>query len=400
MCVIIAKKAGVDALNEEYFNNAWDHNPDGGGIVWKEKGGQVMFQKGFMKKEDMLKVLQKVNQKDTSFIAHFRIKSVGDVKPENCHPFVMKNVTFAHNGTLSIKPVDGKTDSETFGLAILYSHTMKWIKDNQLLLEMALGSSKFAIMDNKTGEIFILNEDLGREKDDAWFSNDSAFPTPKTYYPQRWSSLDDDYSSYDYNKTAYMADRTLGTKNFTPGSYYNWDYEKSAWVDKDTKILKRPYNFKDGVVIGKNGLWTFVKDHKPGDDLTAKAYTGKSCPEYSYLVAAQTNLNRLLDEYRKTKFNTWGERDSYETELHAQALVLNACRRLVTHKKALTMDNMTDYIYQYLSDNTWNHMSTMKEFFTILSYYIEECDEIVKAKNKTILSKRDIKQAVITAHNA
>lgn len=403
MCVIIAKKAGVEPLKDDYFDNAWDHNPDGGGIVWKEKGKRVMFQKGFMNKKDMLEVLKKVNQKDTSFIAHFRIKSVGDVKPENCHPFVMKNITFAHNGTLGITPLEGKTDSETFGLAILAKRTMNWIKNNRLLLEMALGSSKFAIMDNNSGEIFILNPELGKERDDAWFSNDSAF-TPATrtvYYPQRWPAIDDDYEPYSRTPAVqtFLPDKTLGTKHFTAGTYFMWKEDQYHWVDRSTTAVKRPYHFKSTVCVGKNGLWMLDKNIRPGDGLEAKMYNGKSCPEYSYLVHAQTKLNKLIAEYRSIRFKSWDEREDYETEIHAQALVLNACRRLVVAKKALSFDNLTAYIYDSVEDGMWQTAKTGKEYLQMVSFYIEECVDVVNSKTKT-LSKHELQMTKAAAANA
>ena len=59
MCIIIAKPAGVEPLDEGYFDRAWDHNGDGGGIVWKSPENEdAHIQKGFMKKEDMLEKLK------------------------------------------------------------------------------------------------------------------------------------------------------------------------------------------------------------------------------------------------------------------------------------------------------------------------------------------------------
>ena len=406
MCVIIAKKAGVDALKEEYFDNAWDRNPDGGGIVWKEKGKRVMFQKGFMKKEDMLEVLKKINTKDTSFIAHFRIKSVGDVKPENCHPFVMKNVTFAHNGTLGISPIEGKTDSETFGLAILYNHTLKWIKDNKLLLEMALGTSKFAIMDNTNGEIFILNPELGKERDGAWFSNDSAF-TPVTHYKyaptMRWGTAGYDDDNYHWptassNKTKFVADKTLGTKAYTENQFYEWDDQIGAWYDNGMYRVKRPYQFVNKVIVGRNGIWKLEKNHTPGDDLEPKSYGKKSCAEYSYLMTAQNDLNKLLASYKASVFNSWDERNDMEEEIHALGLLLNACRRLVVAGKALSLNNLYKYVYEPINDASHN-ANTLKEFMTMLSFYMEDCTEIIAGKT-TKLNDREVKQVCACAANA
>ena len=64
MCIIIAKPAGVEPLDEGYFERAWNHNGDGGGVVWKSPENEdAHIQKGFMKKEEFLEKLKEINKK-------------------------------------------------------------------------------------------------------------------------------------------------------------------------------------------------------------------------------------------------------------------------------------------------------------------------------------------------
>jgi len=85
MCVIIvAKKHKVD---KSTFKKAWDSNPDGFGMAWREKG-EVHYKKGMM----TLKEAQNFYySRDFALphVLHFRIASIGEVCPELTHPFVL-----------------------------------------------------------------------------------------------------------------------------------------------------------------------------------------------------------------------------------------------------------------------------------------------------------------------
>lgn len=342
MCIIITKDKGVKPLDTAYFDRAWDANSHGGGVVWKEKNGEVMFQKGFMEKKDFLDKLKTLNKTDTAFIAHFRIKSVGDVKPENCHPFVLDHVTFAHNGTLSINPFDGKTDSETFGLACLKDKTIDWIKDNQLLIEMALRNSKFAIMDNETGEIVILNKEYGKERDGAWFSNESAFPAKPVIYPQKWWEQPN-YSGGYSGASLFLAKRDFGTKMYNPGKLYTFSKQYKAWVNKDTGEFYLPWGFPKQFVIDRRGLARVSPEQEIPADYPNKKY-GRNCMELQIINSGQRMLADLLTSYHKTEYQTWDEREDDETNIHSLNIVLSAMRRLVRAGKEICSETLTDFI--------------------------------------------------------
>lgn len=356
MCIIIAKDAGVKALDAGYFDRAWDANSHGAGIVWKHKDEDVFFQKGFMDKKEFLDKVAEINKDDTAFIAHFRIRSVGVVCAENTHPFVMNHVTFAHNGTLSLTPFEGKTDSETFGLKFLKTRKMKWIKDNQELLEMALGSSKFAIMDNVTGEILILNKHLGQEKDDAWFSNSSAFE--KTSYattPARNYSYQDQFDFNDYGTrndykygadTTYLGNKVLGTKRyFRKGQHFSKDLGGFVWDNGNIYVL--PYTGMTTVVINKRGLWEVKKDIGIPEGLKDHTYGNKDLI-YNVILKQQVRLNRAIETYRNGKYKSTYERDSSEYEVQAMNFVLNMVRRLVRANKVVSPDALEAFYKKVL----------------------------------------------------
>ena len=112
MCIIITVENGnfptLKILkNAEYLNN------DGGSIAWLEQE-KKNYKKGINANQiyKIIKKLKKKNVKDA--IIHFRIASVGIVKPALCHPFPiskkvdlslenknMKSDLLFHNGTIT-----------------------------------------------------------------------------------------------------------------------------------------------------------------------------------------------------------------------------------------------------------------------------------------------------------
>lgn len=367
MCVIIAKDAGVDALDKEYFSRAWDANPHGGGVVWKEPDGLVMIQKGFMDKQEFMDRLDEINKKDNSFIAHFRIKSVGEIKAENCHPFVMDYVTFAHNGTLSIEPLKDKTDSETFGLAFLKDKPMSWIKEYQTLLEMALGTSKFAIMDNDTGEIFILNKDRGKMRDNVWFSNESAFESEPTIY-KGYKGYDTDW--WERTNTTYIADKTFGTKKYQ-SQWQQWDKDKNNWVYKSTGISVTNYRWNDTIVQNRKGLYELAPKFVPGKDLPAHKYTAKD-PIHKVVAQAKAEINKELAHYYKQTFNSWNDRTDQEEMISAMHCVIDAVERLIAENKEVSGETLYDFIEYNIKSN---RRDKFEGFETYVSW---QCDAFME----------------------
>lgn len=336
MCIIIAKPAGAKKLDEKILEKAWTSNPDGGGVVWKKPNEDVYFQKGFMKKEEFLEKLKEINEDDTAFIAHFRIRSVGAVNAQNTHPFVMDYVTFAHNGTLSLTPFEGKTDSETFGLKFLKDKSMDWIKENHELLEMALGTSKFAIMDNESGEIFILNKDRGEERDGAWFSNQSAFPVVQTRLPYKY------YDSTTETTQAYAkSDKSWGTKNFK----YEWgtfSKDKGCWIYSYSHARVRVPWYQDIIVLSKRGFYMIDGSLQPDETLPTKKYTTKS-KEVRLVEALTRLLFQKLKVYHNTSFLSEELKKGNEQELSGMYTVINCMRRLIKAQKEISFESLVSF---------------------------------------------------------
>jgi glutamine amidotransferase len=99
-------------------------NPDGYGIATFEADGTVEVEKRPAAAYADTEFAREAREEcSTTFLAHVRYASVGALKPENTHPFLMDGRAFAHNGTFGgletlearlDRPVLGDTDSERY----------------------------------------------------------------------------------------------------------------------------------------------------------------------------------------------------------------------------------------------------------------------------------------------
>lgn len=101
------------------FKERGEKNPHGFGFVFYEDGNPKLIKEpSSLKNEDIEKEDYKFKSK--IIIGHVRLASCGGQSHKNTHPFVIKNWSFAHNGTVrKIKNLDlkkfkpqGETDSE------------------------------------------------------------------------------------------------------------------------------------------------------------------------------------------------------------------------------------------------------------------------------------------------
>lgn len=223
MCIIITKEKGAKPLDKKIFENCWDNNPDGAGILYHDGKSSTLI-KGVMKKEDFLQKIELANKKECSFVIHTRIATHGSVKPENTHPFVSKTLGFAHNGTMPVIPLEDKTDSESFFLWTIADKDMKWCKENKFLLDMATHNSRCVVFDMETGELLHLCKDDWKEDKDHpgyLFSNNSY--TYQKWLPAKKHDKYGSYGSYGYYDSE--------TNNFY-GEYWDLDDDYNSKEDK------------------------------------------------------------------------------------------------------------------------------------------------------------------------
>lgn len=230
---------------------------------------------------------------------------------------------------------------------------MKWIKENQKLLELALGSSKFAIMDNITGEIFILNKQNGKEQDGAWFSNGSAdkpAPITTTNY-QYYRGGDNSRYLFSFDESV-KARKFFGTKSFTE-SFGQYTKEDGCWIYNSTKKPMATFPFNDDVVIARNGMWKINPKIQPTEEEFNKKVYKKREPEFKLIAQVQRDLQKNLALYWRQTFDCADEREEYEWDLSAQNLVLDAARRFIRNGLELDFVNLENFVLSNLNMVSW-----------------------------------------------
>lgn len=110
MCLIAIVQDEEHRPSRTMIDKAWNENPHGGGIAWREGEGKnavVRWKKGL----DLIEMQQMIKDLPMPFIPHFRKKSVGEITKTMCHPFEVsldaslelegetKGYVFFHNGT-------------------------------------------------------------------------------------------------------------------------------------------------------------------------------------------------------------------------------------------------------------------------------------------------------------
>lgn len=175
MCIAIVAKAGMQ-VPDDALTNGWISNSDGGGFAYC-KDGKVFFQKGFMKLKEFMVAYKEASEanKDSPFLVHFRIRSMGSKDEANTHPYPFKYGVIIHNGTISGTtarynegPSDTKLFVDKFGEHLSYD----FVVANKYDLNNALDGSKFAMLYND-GRYAIINEQAGKWDGDVWYSNHS-----------------------------------------------------------------------------------------------------------------------------------------------------------------------------------------------------------------------------------
>lgn len=163
MCVLIIKDKGIKMPSKNELKLAALHNPHGFGFV--SSNG---FYYRTMDFEDFYKHLKGVRKEDACII-HFRIATHGSHKVDNCHPFNLGDIYFAHNGILPIRTAMDMTDSETEFRNVLYPAAMEFGLGSATfngIVNRRIYNSKFAFMQN--GEIFLYGRYIYDKNGIAW----------------------------------------------------------------------------------------------------------------------------------------------------------------------------------------------------------------------------------------
>ena len=231
MCVIVAKKMGIELPSKTTLESCFDVNPDGAGLMYVNENKKVIIEKGFMTFEafyqKLMELNKKYNLKKKALVMHFRITTQGGTSPGNCHPFPVtddekklkatylecNDVAFAHNGIISLYSMrDDKGLSDTMLLSkellyplFVYNKKFYKQKHNQELIEEIIGTDKIAFLDNKEN-ITLIGE--FKEDEGVLYSN-LNHKKNNGYYYSDYDYYNDNYSYNSYNNHELLEELIL-----------------------------------------------------------------------------------------------------------------------------------------------------------------------------------------------
>lgn len=176
MCIIIVRPAGAQMPPKATLDRCAMLNPHGFGFATKDRIYKTLSY------EDFCKEIKTIGRHETA-ILHFRYATHGSIKTENCHPFRDNEtgVVFAHNGVLSIRPIDDMTDSETAFrtriVPVIKEHGFGSTRFNNVNYDI-IGSSRFAYID-KEGNYRLFGTFVHHHG--CWYSNRNFMPFTARY---------------------------------------------------------------------------------------------------------------------------------------------------------------------------------------------------------------------------
>lgn len=303
MCIIVAKDKKSKLPSMDTLETCFNHNSDGAGIMYVDKG-QVVIDKGFMTFKELKKRLEVLykkfdNFKNKALVMHFRIGTSGTNTRENTHPYcisdnykelhktkVLCDLGVVHNGIINqytpIKNKHNTNDTQEFIMKYLtpiYNHYKTFYKNKYILEGLEdITNSRLVFLDTNEN-LYYVGDFV--EENGVKYSNTSykpyTFLSTKDYYLEEdseyWNSWWDKKSKeylnegYTYLDPKEVVDKdNLKTRNLLPlkSTWFiqnNYGCEKvgnrNLYVDEDTYELYEELDTGEMLLIGED---TFVFD--------------------------------------------------------------------------------------------------------------------------------------------
>lgn len=184
MCLAIYKPSNI-TIPDDHLTQGFVRNSDGAGFAYI-KGKKIVVSKGHMTSKEFMAAYKDAvaKYKNSPFLIHFRIRSLGERGQDNTHPFEFQHGVLIHNGTITGTGAEyNKGDSDTKRFAEMFGEHMGYDKLSKMKDDFGkcISGSRLVLMypDKK---FLIINEHLGEWEGGAWYSNQSYRP-PRTYTP-------------------------------------------------------------------------------------------------------------------------------------------------------------------------------------------------------------------------
>lgn len=211
MCIIMYAPS-KKTIKAEKIRTAFKNNPDGAGIMWYDKNGDVHYRKGFTKVEKLINFFNGLGSNFPRAI-HCRIATSGKISEKTCHPFPIVD-NFEEMGKDKGDPIYGclmhngifTRYTPTGGMQAEYSDTMNYTKQVIYPLVEAgaiTNEGVVNLLSEMTSRVllFLPNFIVGRfgtwteDKDEHFFASNDTYDHERfTYkYPTYYTDYDNPY---------------------------------------------------------------------------------------------------------------------------------------------------------------------------------------------------------------
>ena len=179
MCVIIHQPSTSRQVSFKEFQNSWNSNPDGFGLMYADNG--VVHTIKSMTMMDSWEKYESISSIWTDIVLHFRFATHWTTNLTNTHPFPCGNGKYlVHNGVLGYESDDkDKLDfSDTRLLAeTLSKYQGEWLDDPVMMhmVESVCTWDKILVMDTKWEVHYFGCDGLMSKDKELWASNGAPF---------------------------------------------------------------------------------------------------------------------------------------------------------------------------------------------------------------------------------
>lgn len=211
MCIIMYAPS-KKTIKAEKIRTAFKNNPDGAGIMWYDKNGDVHYRKGFTKVEKLINFFNGLGSNFPRAI-HCRIATSGKISEKTCHPFPIVD-NFEEMGKDKGDPANGclmhngifTRYTPTGGMQAEYSDTMNYTKQVIFPLVEAgaiTNDGVVNLLSEMTSRVLLFLPDfiVGRfgswteDKEEHFFASNDTYDHERfTYkYPTYYTDYDNPY---------------------------------------------------------------------------------------------------------------------------------------------------------------------------------------------------------------
>ena len=201
MCLATLTLDGA-TMDERSMRNAWNANPDGGGIAYFNANGRVQAFRT-LSLEKMLRGYDRLidaGAHRSPMAIHFRYATHGANTIANVHPFRMDEHTMVcHNGMFPIETNDARSDTAIFVGDVLPKLGALWMDDPilfdvvQTYCDSGYTNKLIVLTSNPNAQFraYIVNERAGKWNDaqTIWNSN-ATWQTPAQRTQTNWFAWD------------------------------------------------------------------------------------------------------------------------------------------------------------------------------------------------------------------